>query len=125
MCGEPISSSPSATSTRFTGIFFPAPRIACSAASNAASGPFLIHRAPSDDHLADARLVDDARLERRRGPLGRVELLDVVHEVQADRLRRAGVERREHARLAVGLDHGGLLESGVPGELAMRSAPSG
>src|SRR5881397_1066913 len=32
MCGEPISSSPSATMTRLTGIFFPAPRIACSAA---------------------------------------------------------------------------------------------
>ena len=40
MCGEPISSSPSATITRFTGSFRLAPRIACSAARNAASGPF-------------------------------------------------------------------------------------
>ena len=39
-CGDPISSSPSATSTRLTGIFFPAPWIAWSAARNAASGPF-------------------------------------------------------------------------------------
>ena len=41
-CGEPISSSPSATSTRFTGSFCPAPRIACSAARNAACGPFWL-----------------------------------------------------------------------------------
>src|SRR5713101_7237643 len=39
-CGEPISSSPSATHTRFTGSFRPAPRMAWSAARNAASGPF-------------------------------------------------------------------------------------
>ena len=39
-CGEPISSSPSATRTRFTGTFLPAPRIACSAARKTASGPF-------------------------------------------------------------------------------------
>ena len=51
-------------------------------------GSLLVHRAAADDHLAEARLVDDARLERRRRPLGRIELLDVVHEVEADRLRR-------------------------------------
>ena len=39
-CGEPISSSPSATNTRFTGSFRPAPRMAWRAARNAASGPF-------------------------------------------------------------------------------------
>ena len=38
--GEPISSSPSATSTRLTGILRPAPRIAWSAASSADCGPF-------------------------------------------------------------------------------------
>ena len=38
--GEPISSSLSAIRTRFTGGFCPAPRIAWSAASMAASGPF-------------------------------------------------------------------------------------
>ena len=41
-CGEPISSSPSATSTRLTGSFWPAPRIAWSVARNAASGPFWL-----------------------------------------------------------------------------------
>ena len=40
--GEPTSSSPSATSTRLTGIFLPAPRIACIAARNAACGPFWL-----------------------------------------------------------------------------------
>jgi hypothetical protein len=39
-CGEPISSSPSATSTRFTGSLRPAPWNACSAARNADCGPF-------------------------------------------------------------------------------------
>jgi hypothetical protein len=38
--GEPISSSPSATKTRFTGSFRPAPLYAWSAARKAASGPF-------------------------------------------------------------------------------------
>src|SRR5207244_3464471 len=41
-CGEPISSSPSTTRTMFTGTFLPAPLIACSAARNAASGPFWL-----------------------------------------------------------------------------------
>ena len=40
--GEPISSSPSATRTRFTGSFRPAPRIAWSAARRADSGPFWL-----------------------------------------------------------------------------------
>src|SRR5437016_6061904 len=39
-CGEPISSSPSATKTRLTGSFLPAPRMAWRAARNEASGPF-------------------------------------------------------------------------------------
>ncbi len=41
-CGEPISSSPSATSTRFTGGLRPAPRYAWSAARRADSGPFWL-----------------------------------------------------------------------------------
>jgi hypothetical protein len=80
-------------------------------------GPLLVHRSAADDRLSHPRLVVDPRFERRRGPLRRVELLDVVHEVQPDRLRSTGVERREHARLAVGLDHGRLLKAGVLGEL--------
>src|SRR5690349_18106985 len=39
-CGEPISSSPSATSTKLSGGLRPAPRMAWSAARNVASGPF-------------------------------------------------------------------------------------
>src|SRR5437588_10611762 len=38
--GEPISSSPSATSTKLSGGFLPAARMACSAARKVASGPF-------------------------------------------------------------------------------------
>ena len=38
--GEPISSSPSQTSTRLTGSFWPAALNACSAARHATCGPF-------------------------------------------------------------------------------------
>ena len=91
--GEPISSSPSQTSTRFTGSFLPAALNACSAARNAICGP-LVFVAPRPMHdLADARPVDDPRLERRRAPLLRIELLHVVHEVD----RRAWCAPRRRA----------------------------
>jgi len=41
-CGEPISSSPSHTSTRFTGSFVPAALNAMSALRNEFSGPFWL-----------------------------------------------------------------------------------
>ena len=80
-------------------------------------GAFLIDRAAADDNLAEARLVDQLGFERRRRPLGRIELFDVVHEVEADGLLRASIERGEDAGLAFGLDHRGLLETGVAREL--------
>jgi hypothetical protein len=80
-------------------------------------GTLLVDRAAADDRLAEARLVDQARFERRRGPLRGIELLHVVHEVEADRLLRAGVECGEDARLAVGVEHDRLLEPGVACEL--------
>ena len=78
---------------------------------------FLIHRAATDDHFAQRRFVDDSRFGRRRRPFRRIELFHVVHEIEADRFRRAGVERREHARLAVGVDHRRLLKSRIAREL--------
>ena len=96
-----------------TGSFRPAPRMAWSAARNAASGPFWFTAPRPIDHLAEAGLVDERRLERRRGPLGGIELLDVVHEIEADGARRAGVERGEDAGLAVGGNLFDLLEAGV------------
>jgi hypothetical protein len=76
-------------------------------------GALLVDRAAPHDHLAELGQVDDLRLPRRRAPLLGLDLLDVVHEVQADRARRAGVERREHARVAVGRDALDLAEAGV------------
>src|SRR5262249_1862424 len=64
----------------------------------------LVRGAASDDHLADAALVDEARLERRRAPLGGIELLDVVHEIEADRVPRARAADGEDPRLAFRLD---------------------
>ena len=104
MCGEPISSSPSATSTRLTGIFCSAPRIACSAARNAACGPFWLTAPRPTITLPRPGLSTSRASSGGERPFRRVELLHVVHEVQADGLRRAGVERGEHAGLAVGVD---------------------
>jgi hypothetical protein len=65
-------------------------------------GALLVDRSAAHDDLAELRLVDQRALERRRGPLGRIGLLDVEHEVDAVGDRRARVERREDAGLAVG-----------------------
>src|SRR6266540_2713836 len=82
-CGDPISSSPSATSTTLSGGFLPGP-------------------------------VDQRGPPRRRGPLRRIRLLDVVHEIEAEGARRAGVERGEDAGLTVRRDLRDLAESRLP-----------
>ena len=76
-------------------------------------GPFLVHRAPADHHLAEARLVHQPRLPRRGGPLLRIDLLHVVHEVQAHALRRSRVERGENAGEPIGGHPLGALEARV------------
>ena len=102
-CGEPISSSPSATSTRLTGSFCPAPRMACSAArKRGLAGPSGSPRRGRSTTLPKPGLSTSAASERRRGPLGGIDLLDVVHEVEADafaaRPRRAWRRRRAGRR---------------------------
>ncbi len=79
-------------------------------------GSFLIDGAATDDDFAHAGLVYQARFKRRRGPFRRVGLLDVVHEIQSDGRGRAGVERGENSRLAVGGNFADLLEAGVAKE---------
>ena len=74
---------------------------------------FLVHRAAPDQHLAESGLVDDARFPRRRRPLARIDLLHVVHEVEAERPGRACVERREHSGKTIRRDALGALESRV------------
>src|SRR3546814_2294392 len=61
--------------------------------------------------------VCSSDLERPRAPLGHIELLHFVHEVNTDRVLRAGIERGEHPRLAIGVDDLDLLETGVAGQL--------
>ena len=78
---------------------------------------FLIHRAASDNRFSKRRLVDDSRFGRRRRPFRRIELFHVVHEIKADRFRRAGIESCEHAWLAIGIDHCRLLKSGIARQL--------
>ena len=79
--------------------------------------PLLIDRTAADHDFADTRLVDEARLQRRRRPLRGVEVLYVVHEVQADGFFRTGIERREHAGLAVGRENRDFLKPGLAREL--------
>ncbi len=64
----------------------------------------LVHRAATHHDLSEAVLIDDPRLERRRRPLGGIGLLDVIHEVQRERLGRPGVEGREHRGMAIRVD---------------------
>src|SRR3546814_20455299 len=66
-----------------------------------------------------ARLVDQLRLQWRRTPLGWIELLDVVHQVQPDRLGGAGIEGGDHPRFAVGWQNIDLLET----RLACQTGP--
>ena len=101
-CGEPISSSPSQTSTRFTGSFTFRGFERAQRAEERSLGTFLVHRTASHADLAQTFLVDDLAFERRRRPLRRIELLHVVHEVNADRRGRAGVDDSEDAGLAGG-----------------------
>src|ERR1700720_3965553 len=74
---------------------------------------FLIYGAAADDNFAEAGLVDERSVPWWRGPLGRVDLLDVVHEIESERFGGSGVERGENAGLAVGGDLGDLREAGV------------
>ena len=77
----------------------------------------MVDRAAAYDRVAYARLGNEFRFQRRRTPFLRIELLDVVHEVQPDRLGRAGIQRREHARLAIGIEYLDFLEPGIARKL--------
>src|ERR1700675_447029 len=76
-------------------------------------GAFLVYGAAADQNFAEAGLVDDCSVPRRRGPFGGIDLLDVIHEIEPDGLGSTGVERGEDAGLAVGGNLGDLRESGV------------
>src|SRR5580658_4053989 len=73
----------------------------------------LIDRAAADQNLAKTRLVDDPRFEGRGSPFGWICLLHVVHEVDADGFRRAGIERGEDSGVAIGGNFLHLAEAGV------------
>src|SRR5260221_583141 len=60
-------------------------------------GAFLVHSAAADDHFTEARLVHQRRVPGRRGPLGGINLLYVIHEIEADGFGSAGVEGGEDA----------------------------
>ena len=76
-----------------------------------------VGRAAPDHDLADARLIDESRIQRRRTPLRGIVLLHVVHHVDRQPRWRTGIERREHARLAGGRHQLHVLEPGVARQL--------
>ena len=78
---------------------------------------FLVHRAATDHHFPEWRFVHDSRFGRRRRPFGWIELFHIVHEIEPDRFRRTGVERREHAGLAICVDYRRVLKSRIAREL--------
>ncbi len=85
-------------------------------------GAFLVYGAAADDYFAEAGLVDERGVPRRRGPFGGIDLFYVVHEVEAERFGSAGIEGGEDAGLAVGGNLGDLREASfaehLHGELA-------
>ena len=87
--------------------------MACSAARKRRFGAFLVHGAAADNHFAEAGLIDQRGGEWRRSPLGGIGLLHVVHEIEADGARRAGIERGKNSGLAVGGNFRDLVESRV------------
>src|SRR5439155_13696585 len=80
-------------------------------------GTLLVHGPAANDGLAEAGLVDQPRFPGRRRPLRGIDLLHVVHEVEAECRWCAGVEGREDARFSVGADPVRALESRVAEEL--------
>jgi hypothetical protein len=72
-----------------------------------------VRGAAPDHHRPHAGSLDQPSLERRDRPLLWVELLDVVHEVDAKRRVRARIERGEHAGFARRRNDLDALESGL------------
>src|SRR5262249_10260479 len=77
----------------------------------------LVGRAAADADFAKAGLVDQAAFERWGRPFLRIELLHVVHEVDAERFRRADVVGRIYAGGAAGRHDFGVLEARIEREL--------
>jgi hypothetical protein len=78
---------------------------------------FLVHRAATHADLAEPGLVDDLAFERRRRPLRGIELLHVVHKVNANRRGRACIDDSEDAGLAGGRDDFDIGESSLASQL--------
>src|SRR5260370_41722554 len=74
-------------------------------------GAFLVYGAAAHDNLSQARLINESGFEGGRRPLGGIGLLHVVHEVEAEGARSAGIQRGKDAGLAIGGDFRRLLES--------------
>jgi hypothetical protein len=77
---------------------------------------FLVDGAAAHDRPAETGSVDNGRLERRRGPFRGIELLDVIHEIDAERTLGAGVQSSEDAGMTIGWHDLDMLEPGVCGQ---------
>ena len=80
-------------------------------------GTLLIHGTATHADLAQPLFIDDLSFQRRRGPLGRIKLLHVVHEVNADGGGRARIDDSEDAGLAGGRDNFDVGEPGLARQL--------
>src|SRR6266700_7199292 len=79
-------------------------------------GSFLVYSASSYEDGAKFWFFYQLRVPRRRRPLGRINLLYVVHEVEAERAGCARIERGENSGLAVGRNFGDFTKSGFAEE---------
>ena len=73
----------------------------------------LVDCSPADDHFSQFGLIDQGGLEGRGRPLGRIDLLYVVHEIKAQSARCTGIEGGENSGMAVGRHLGYAVESGI------------
>src|SRR5436309_2101420 len=85
----------------------------------------LIHGAAADEHFAKAWLVHQRRIPWGRGPLRRIDLLDVVHEIKTNASGRTGIERCEDTGLAVGRHAFDLLKASIAKQLHSQFASLG
>ncbi|EMD82518.1 hypothetical protein C725_2239 [Pacificimonas flava] len=75
--------------------------------------PLLVRRTAPHDRAAESLLVDKSRLCRRRRPFAGIELLHIVHEIDAERARGADIVGGEDAGMSIRQDDFHLLKTRI------------
>ncbi len=87
--------------------------------------PFSIYSAPTDNNLAESRPVDKSGIKGRRRPLGRANLFDVVHEVDADGARGSRIKSGKDSGMTVCWNFSYLIEASIAQKIYLQIATLG